>query len=403
MSGFFNAHSYEKNTKKKQRITHCGKCGLSKKCISPKMEVAGSGKRKILFIGDHPGQIEDREGILFQGNAGQFLRETLDCIGIDIDDCLMTNAVICHPVNKLEPFMPSCCRPSLLQTIKKFQPNVIIPLGPVAFSSLVCDLWKKDNIESITRWAGWQIPSRDLNAYICPTFHPSYLLQMKKEPVLVSYFTQHLEKALKLCNETLMPYPPLSELEKQVEIVTETAEAEKKLLKLANKKGIVAFDYETTGLKPDRKQQKLISASFCYEGKETFAFMMKSGLESSIRKVLRAEKLKKVASNIKFEERWSIAKLNTRVRSWDWDTMLMAHYLDNRSKIYSVKFQAFVLLGIPNYDEHIHPYLVAKFSNGLNNIRDLDEKDLLLYNGLDSLLEFLVMKEQKKIIKRNIR
>ncbi len=78
--------------------------------------------------------------------------------------------------------------------------------------------------------------------------------------------------------------------------------------------------------------------------------------------------------------------------------MLAAHCIDNRSEICSVKFQAFVLLGLADYDSHIAPYLKSKTANGVNRIRDLEEEDLLMYNGLDSLVEYIVMERQKEIM-----
>lgn len=103
---------------------------------------------------------------------------------------------------------------------------------------------------------------------------------------------------------------------------------------------------------------------------------------------------------MKFEERWTVAKLGCKVRGWHWDTMLAAHILDNRSGITSLKFQAFVHLGISDYDSHISPFLYSKHPNETNRIDQVDDKSLLLYNGLDSLLEYLIMKKQKAIFER---
>ena len=118
-------------------------------------------------------------------------------------------------------------------------------------------------------------------------------------------------------------------------------------------------------------------------------------------KVLRNPQLEKIASNMKYEERWTRAKLGHGVTNWGWDTMLAAHMLDNRGGISSVKFQAFVHLGIGNYSSHIENYLKTDSANDLNRIHELDMKDLLMYNGLDSLLEFMVMKKQKEVLQWN--
>ena len=91
-----------------------------------------------------------------------------------------------------------------------------------------------------------------------------------------------------------------------------------------------------------------------------------------------------------------MAKVGCRVRGWHWDTMLTAHILDNRRGICSVKFQAFVRLGIPTWDDAISKFLYSKHANLMNNISKAPLRDLLLYNGLDSLLEYKVMQKQKE-------
>ncbi|NIS13859.1 MAG: hypothetical protein GWN12_18870 [Thermoplasmata archaeon] len=76
--------------------------------------------------------------------------------------------------------------------------------------------------------------------------------------------------------------------------------------------------------------------------------------------------------------------------------MQAAHILDNRRGITSIKFQAFVLLGIGEYNARVEQYLESETANSLNRIAEIDTRDLLLYNGLDSLLEYKVAEIQKE-------
>jgi len=55
-------------------------------------------------------------------------------------------------------------------------------------------------------------------------------------------------------------------------------------------------------------------------------------------------------------------------------------------------------LGISDYNSHIEDFLSSKSSNEVNRIHEIDRRDLLMYNGLDSLLEFQVYEVQKKIM-----
>jgi len=393
--GFFKGQTTKTKTPK---LPQCGKCGLYKNCISPKMEVTGSGTRKVLFVAEAPGEQEDRLGTQLIGEPGQLLRSTLEDIDVDIEDCSKTNSVICRPSsNKIEPYMISCCRPNLLQSISRIKPNVIVVLGKSALESLMFKEWKKD-LGTIGRWVGWTIPSGQYNAWLCPTHHPSYLLKMHEDQQLMRIFKTHLKQAFKYESRPVKNYS-LDKLRSQVEIITDPKQGGLRMKELLKKKGVLAFDYETNGLKPDTPEHKIVSCSFCLNGKDTFATMIDESNQLVLSRILRQSNLKKVASNLKFEERWTRAMFGHGVRGWVWDTMLASHCLDNRSHITSIKFQAFIHLGIPDYDSSIYPYLRSGSSNGINRIEQADKKELLMYNGLDSLLEYLVAKRQRKQFK----
>jgi len=396
VKGFFSTSPTKSQAPK---IPRCGKCGLYKKVVSPKMEVTGTGSRRVLFVAEAPGEQEDRQGVQLIGEAGQLLRGVLDDIGVDLDDCWKTNAVICRPPdNKIESTMIACCRPNLLKTIAELKPRVIVVLGKSALESLLFQEWKKD-LGPLARWIGWSIPSPQYGAWLCPTYHPSYIMRMGKDKLLMKIFERHLRTALKLERRETKSCS-LKKLKSKVEVILDPWESHSRMKSLSKKKGILAFDYETNGLKPDKEGHKIISVSFCLNGKETFACMVKQGVNHKVlSQILRSPKLKKVASNMKFEERWTRAILGHGVRGWYWDTMLAAHCIDNRPRITSIKFQAYIHLGLPDYDSHIAQYLKAKDSNGINRIDQVDPRELLIYNGLDSLLEYMIMVKQRKVLK----
>ena len=62
-------------------IPQCGACGLYKGCKSPKMEPTGNGKRKVLIVGEAPGNEEDRKGIQLIGKSGKRLEDDLQSAG----------------------------------------------------------------------------------------------------------------------------------------------------------------------------------------------------------------------------------------------------------------------------------------------------------------------------------
>lgn len=397
MMGFFSPSTWESKDSRQPTIPRCGACGLHRQCLSPKMEHSGKGKRKILFIAEAPGQEEDRQGVQLVGKSGQLLRKVLRGLGMNLDDGWKTNAVLCRPPdNKMVTEYVQCCQATVLKTVKDLKPHVIVLLGKEALESLVHPLWGKD-LGSLRKWVGWTIPVAEYGAWVCPTYHPAYLPRAE-DPVLEMMFEDHLETALSLEHEA-RDFLTTSQLQNQVEVIQKERMIRARLRDLLKAKGRLAFDYETTGLKPDRDEQRIVTCSCCLEGEDTFAFPTSGDkVMRLLSRVLRRPDLAKVASNLKFEERWTQAKMGHGVANWHWDTMLAAHLLNNQPGITSVKFQAFVHLGIEDYSSHIHPYLKADNANGLNRITELDQRDLLIYNGMDSLLEYMVMEKQLEVL-----
>ena len=399
--GFFGSSQWKGSSQPLAKtIPQCGRCGLFKSCISPKMEVTGRGKRKILFIGEAPGEVEDQRGEQLIGPAGQCLRKMLRSIDVDLEGCWKHNALSCRPPeNKTEAVHIACCQPNVTNAITKLKPNVIILLGLSAIQSLIPLEWSRD-VGGMGRWAGWAIPSKRWNAWICPTYHPSFVLRCREDPALVKITTDHLKRAMALEHKT-PPWVDVDALLQGAELITDIRQGRLRMKELAKKKGRLAFDYETTGLKPESKGHQIVCSSFCFEGEDKFCCNIGEDNYAALRRVVENPELKKVGSNIKFETRWSRVILGSRVRGWLWDTMLAAHVLDNRAEITSIKFQAFTRMGIGDYSASVEPYLKAVdgTANGLNRVLDAPRQELLRYCCLDSVIEDTVALQQMKEFK----
>lgn len=373
----------------------CGKCGLYRECKSPKMKPSGRGGRRILVVGEAPGKQEDEVGEQFVGRAGDCLRRLLDGVGVGLDECHKTNAIICRPPgNMANSTHVECCRPNLMRTISELRPSVIILLGLSAVRSAVGVYWGRD-VGQMSRWVGWTIPQLEHNAWLCPTYHPSYVVREGEEQALVRVVSKHLKRAVAL--ESSRPrVRSLDEWKQCVRVICDPREAEIEIGRLSRVRGPVAFDYETTGLKPERSGHEIYSAAFAFEG-SAISCRIDRGCHGALRGFLRS-RVKKIAHNMKYEERWSRRCLNTSVRGWLWDTMLASHMLDNRKDICSLKFQAYVRFGVGDYDSSVRGYLEAKEANGVNRIREAPVKELLMYGGLDALFEYhLAMKQTKEM------
>jgi len=398
--GFFHGSVVASSKAPPSLVPKCGACGLYKGCLSPKMPVRGNGKRGVLIVGEAPGAQEDERGMPFVGKSGQFLTETLEDLGVELfEDCWVTNSLICRPPDNETPDENKInyCRPNLMKAVRELQPKTIVLIGGIAVKSLIGGLWKygDTDVGGITRWAGFNIPCQKPNVWICPTYHPSFLMREHSE-VLDRMFVQHLRAAFE---HTAPPWEAPPDYKKQVEVVMDVDEAARILRRMIEKGGPCAVDYENNCLKPETKGAKIICCSVCWQGKKTIAYPWHGAAIEATKELLWSERVQKIASNLKHEERWTRWAFGKGVRSWMHDTMVAAHVLDNRPGITGLKFQAFAHLGEEAYDEHISQFLRTSGDEKINRVAsEVDLRQLLEYCGADTVLEYYLAEAQIKIL-----
>ncbi|MFN8534670.1 MAG: uracil-DNA glycosylase [Dehalococcoidia bacterium] len=145
----------------------CQRCPLAQ---TRTLVVPGEGPvdAEILFIGEAPGFNEDRQGRPFVGQAGQFLGELLQSIGLDRAPVYITNIVKCRPPNNRDP-MPTeidACRPWLESQLGVLTPLLICTLGRHSMGRYFKT--------SISRIHGQ--PARFGDVWVMPLFHPAAAL-----------------------------------------------------------------------------------------------------------------------------------------------------------------------------------------------------------------------------------
>ena len=390
--GFFSGSEVAASKPPPSRYPQCGTCGLLKTCNSPKMEVHGDGKKRILVVGEAPGSEEDKQGIPFVGKPGQHLRRTLRGLDVNLDrDCWSTNSLICRPPKNATPtdVQIDACLPNIVRTVESLRPRTVVLLGGPAVKSVIGWLWK-DRPGGVTRWTGWAIPSQQLNAWVCPTFHPSYVVRERDDgnEVAQLFFERDLRRAVGF---TKRPWKEVPDYKSQVELLYNDQEAARAVDEIIDAREPTAFDYETSQLKPEGSTNAIVCASVS-NGERTIAFPWYGVAIDAMAVLLSDARVPKIASNLKFEDRWTRYVFDFRVRGWWHDTMLSAHHLDHRRGISGLKFQSFVQLGFPLYNEHIERFLHT------NQIKEIATKDLLLYCGLDSLLAWHLALKQREMM-----
>jgi uracil-DNA glycosylase len=139
----------------------------------------GPAGADAMFVGEQPGDVEDREGRPFVGPAGRLLDEALAEAGIDRSRAYLTNAVkhfkwqargkrrIHQKPNWTEM---TACRPWLEAELAAVRPRVLVLLGATAAQTLLGRQFR------VTQWRGRLIES-DLAEAVTATVHPSSILR----------------------------------------------------------------------------------------------------------------------------------------------------------------------------------------------------------------------------------
>ena len=117
----------------------------------------GNPAANLMFIGEGPGEQEDRQGLPFVGRSGQLLDRLLrEELGITRDCAYIANVVKCRPPGNRDPKPDEidACRPYLQQQLDLIRPAAVVTLGRFAAQ------WLLETTEGITRLRGAAIRSR---------------------------------------------------------------------------------------------------------------------------------------------------------------------------------------------------------------------------------------------------
>jgi len=139
----------------------------------------GAAGAEAMFVGEQPGDQEDKAGRPFVGPAGKLFDEALADAGIDRTKIYVTNVVkhfkwvgrgkrrIHQKPNWSEV---AACRPWLDGELAVVEPRVLVCLGATAAQALLGRQFR------VTRDRGKQVES-DLAEHVLATIHPSAILR----------------------------------------------------------------------------------------------------------------------------------------------------------------------------------------------------------------------------------
>lgn len=106
----------------------------------------GDANARVVFVGEQPGDVEDRNGLPFVGPAGHLLRKAVDDAGLDPRQLYITNAVKhfrfelrgkrrIHRTPDRTHIV--ACRPWLVAEFAHLKPDIVVVLGATAAKALL--------------------------------------------------------------------------------------------------------------------------------------------------------------------------------------------------------------------------------------------------------------------------
>ncbi len=148
----------------------CEKCALGKTKTKTVFGV-GNKNADLMFIGEAPGESEDKSGIPFVGRAGKLFDKYLTALGINRDDVYIANILKCRPPNNRDPLPEEqdACITHLREQVRLINPKIIVCLGRISAMRLIKPDFK------ITKEHGIFFKKGAFE--IVAVYHPSLLLR----------------------------------------------------------------------------------------------------------------------------------------------------------------------------------------------------------------------------------
>ncbi len=120
-------------------VSGCERCSELVASRSQIVDGDGPADADLLFVGEAPGQQEDREGVPFVGRSGDVLDETLGEVGLSRSDVRITNCVRCRPPDNRDPRVAELdsCRTYLVAEVERVDPVLVVAIGKVPAEHLL--------------------------------------------------------------------------------------------------------------------------------------------------------------------------------------------------------------------------------------------------------------------------
>jgi DNA polymerase len=202
--------------KLRKAALRCTGCELYKGTTQTVFSKGPVGAR-LVFVGEQPGDIEDRRGAPFVGPAGKLLDKAVAEVGIDPEDIYTTNAVKHFKFRSAgegkrrihqtpDASDVSACRPWLVAEFELLSPDVVVALGATAGRALFGPSFRVTQSRGVLM--PWPASAHDRtafahdgddgdrgSAFAMATLHPSAILRADDREAAYAGFVADLQVA----------------------------------------------------------------------------------------------------------------------------------------------------------------------------------------------------------------
>ncbi len=174
----------------RDRAIICKSCEELVKTRTQVVFGTGNPESKLVFVGEAPGEEEDKKGEPFVGRAGKLLDRILYENNMSRYDIWITNIVKCRPtllskdgsLNNRPPNVKeiNACKKWLDEELSIIAPKVIICIGGPSASVIIHKGFK------MTEERGKWFTDSPYADYVMAVYHPAYVLRLKNDSFMIA-------------------------------------------------------------------------------------------------------------------------------------------------------------------------------------------------------------------------
>jgi len=255
----------------------------------------GNINANLFFLGEAPGNDEDKQGIPFVGNAGKLLNSIFANAKPEIkrEDVFISNVIKCHPPFNTKPSvdkLTTCSTAYLRKELELVRPDLIVCLGGMAAKVLLQDI--NSRVYELREKVYYTQGPMPQGIPFIVTYHPAATWH---QPELLDYIVDDIEWAQKLVTGEL-PKPMKKRKYIKLDSIRKIPDIDKAKW--------IDLDLETDGLDPFLPNKEILSCQISIKEGEGYYFDWSEKIKTQLARLLESNKVYVNGHNIKHDLKW---------------------------------------------------------------------------------------------------